>query len=43
MKKAMNVLSFEEMEKAAGGGAVHNSARRKIREKIINRICSWFD
>ena len=39
----MKTMTLEEMNKAAGGGAVHNSARRKIREKIVNWICSWFN
>ena len=43
MKNNMKTLTLEEMEQVAAGGAVHNSARRKIREKIVNWICSWFD
>ena len=43
MKNTMRMLTLEEMDKVAGGGAVHNSARRKIREKIVNWICSWFN
>ena len=43
MKNTMKTLTIEEMEKVAGGGAVHHSARRKIREKIVKWICSWFD
>ena len=43
MNNNMKALTFEEMEKVTADGAVHNSARRKLREKIVNRIISWFD
>jgi len=41
--KGIKELTLEEMNMVAAGGAVHNSARRKIREKIVNWILSWFD
>ena len=43
MNTNKKTLTLEEMEMVAAGGAVHNSTRRKIREKIVKWIVSWFE
>lgn len=43
MNTKVKALTVEEMNNAAGGGAVHNAARKKITDKIVKWIASWFE
>ena len=43
MNTKVKALTVEEMNTVVGGGAVHNAARKKITDKIVKWIASWFE